>query len=180
MEKQIATVQIKYGTYQGVEYVTCNENDENELIIAKARKQAKCDFLPMAYFSAKILKRAALMLIFCLSYMLSQAQDRSYKDWYTSLEISYVTLNAIDYGLTVNAINQSEIVDLNPIFHFTDDPYILAANKVVWTAGFLLVTRYYIRPRHEKAAMWTLIAGNAVYGAVVAHQVSFTVRFNLN
>lgn len=50
-------VKLNYGTYEGEEIVYCDENDENDLVIARAWKQAKADFLPMAYTSAKIVSR---------------------------------------------------------------------------------------------------------------------------
>ena len=41
MKNQKCIVKLQYGTYSGEEIVYCDENDENELIITKAWKQAK-------------------------------------------------------------------------------------------------------------------------------------------
>lgn len=54
---QKCKVRLQYGTYLHTTTVYCDENDENEVIVAKAFKQAKCDFLPMASKSAKIISR---------------------------------------------------------------------------------------------------------------------------
>ena len=54
---QKCIVQLYYGSYEGKEIVYCNENDDNEYIIAKAFKQAECNFLSMAYKQGKIISR---------------------------------------------------------------------------------------------------------------------------
>jgi hypothetical protein len=58
--KQKCVVKIHYGAYEGTETVYCDENDEIDVIIAQAFRQAKCDFLAMAYTSAKIISREDL------------------------------------------------------------------------------------------------------------------------
>lgn len=50
-------VELVYGPYSGTEIVFCNQDEDEETIKARAFKQAKADFLPMAYRSAKIVSR---------------------------------------------------------------------------------------------------------------------------
>ena len=58
--KQKCVVRLQYGTYHGEEVVFCDEYTDYNTIIAKAWKQAKANFLPMAYTSAKIISRKIL------------------------------------------------------------------------------------------------------------------------
>jgi len=55
--EQIAKVKVTYGSYQEEIEIFCHEDDEIEVIQAKAFKKLNCNFLPMAYKSAKILSR---------------------------------------------------------------------------------------------------------------------------
>jgi len=55
--QQRVTVMVTYGSYQEEVDLICNEDDEAEFIHARAFRKLNCDFLPMAYQSAKILSR---------------------------------------------------------------------------------------------------------------------------
>ncbi len=57
VQNQKCVVELHYGSYQGTQVVYCNENDDNEYIIARAFKQADCNFLAMAYKQGYILSR---------------------------------------------------------------------------------------------------------------------------
>lgn len=57
----IATVKYQIATYSGEVQVNCNENDENEVIIAKAKRivtQKAGGSLPFGYESWKVVRRA--------------------------------------------------------------------------------------------------------------------------
>ena len=56
---QIATVKYQIATYSGIVEVNCNENDEQEYIIAKAKKmlKQKTGNFPLGYQSFKIINR---------------------------------------------------------------------------------------------------------------------------
>ncbi len=49
-QRQRCVVKYQTASYSGEEVVYCNENDENELIIAKCKKQLSRD-LPLPYGS---------------------------------------------------------------------------------------------------------------------------------
>ena len=56
-----ATVRYQVATYQGEVIVNCNENDEDEYIIAKAKrivKQRAGGSLPFCYESWKVVERS--------------------------------------------------------------------------------------------------------------------------
>lgn len=48
------TCKVVYGSYSGTVRVICDENDDNEVIKAKVRRQEKLDFLSMATFTVKV------------------------------------------------------------------------------------------------------------------------------
>jgi hypothetical protein len=48
------TVEYQYGSYSGTTTIYCDENTENDTIAALVRKQEGLDFLPMYYWSMKI------------------------------------------------------------------------------------------------------------------------------
>lgn len=57
----IATVKYKVATYSGEVQVNCNENDEDEYIIAKAKRivtQMAGGSLPFGYESWKVVERS--------------------------------------------------------------------------------------------------------------------------
>ena len=49
-QRQRCVVKYQIASYSGEEVIYCNENDENELIIAKCKKQLSRD-LPLPYGS---------------------------------------------------------------------------------------------------------------------------------
>lgn len=57
----IATVKYQIATYSGEVQVNCNENDEDEVIIAKAKRivtQRSGGSLPFGYESWKVMERS--------------------------------------------------------------------------------------------------------------------------
>lgn len=57
----IATVKYQIATYSGEVHVNCNENDEDECIIAKAKRivtQRASGSLPYGYESWKVIERS--------------------------------------------------------------------------------------------------------------------------
>ena len=59
--KMIATVKYQVATYSGEVKVNCDENDENEYIIAKAKRiviQKAGGSLPFGYESWKVIERS--------------------------------------------------------------------------------------------------------------------------
>jgi len=59
--EMIATVRYQVATYSGEVQVNCNENDEDEYIIAKAKKivtQRAGGSLPFGYESWKVIERS--------------------------------------------------------------------------------------------------------------------------
>jgi len=58
-DTQIATVKYCVATYSGTIQVHCDANDDNEMIVAKAKQQlrTKAGSLPFGYQSFKIVKR---------------------------------------------------------------------------------------------------------------------------
>jgi len=59
--KMIATVKYQVATYSGEVQVNCSENDENEVIIAKAKRivtQRAGGSLPFGYESWKVVERS--------------------------------------------------------------------------------------------------------------------------
>ena len=57
---QTATVKYQIATYSGEVQVTCHEDDDNEVVIAKARERVRRlagGSLPFGYQSFKIVKR---------------------------------------------------------------------------------------------------------------------------
>jgi hypothetical protein len=50
-------VKTQYGSYNGTKIVYCDENDDNDVVFARAYKMAECNFLPMCAQSAKMLSR---------------------------------------------------------------------------------------------------------------------------
>lgn len=55
MADVIHTVEYIYGSYSGTTEIVCDENDEREVVEAKVRRKEHLNFLPMAYFSIKII-----------------------------------------------------------------------------------------------------------------------------
>lgn len=55
MAQVIHTVKVQYGSYSETTTITCDENDDNEVIKAKVRKMLDLNFLSMAYFSVKVI-----------------------------------------------------------------------------------------------------------------------------
>ncbi len=57
--QQIATVEYQIATYNGLVKVTCHENDEEEIVIAKAKYllERQAGPLPFGYESWKIINR---------------------------------------------------------------------------------------------------------------------------
>ncbi len=47
--QQIATVKYQIATYQGEVTVTCHENDENDIVIAKAKAQLTRQVGPLPF-----------------------------------------------------------------------------------------------------------------------------------
>jgi hypothetical protein len=62
MEKMIATVKYQVATYSGEVKVNCDKNDEDEYIIAKAKRiviqRAGGGSLPFGYESWKVVERS--------------------------------------------------------------------------------------------------------------------------
>jgi hypothetical protein len=54
-----ATVKYQHGTYSGTVTVTCDDNDDTDIIIARAKKQLFKDApgLSMCYESFKVIER---------------------------------------------------------------------------------------------------------------------------
>lgn len=58
MSDQIATVKYQLGTYKGTVDIPCDENDDNEIIIARAKgKLRKMKSMPMYSESYSIIDR---------------------------------------------------------------------------------------------------------------------------
>lgn len=55
MTKVIHTVSVVYGSYSGTVKVRCDEDDDNETIKARIRKQEGLNFLSMATYQIKII-----------------------------------------------------------------------------------------------------------------------------
>ena len=60
MYNQKCIVHLQYGSYSGDVEVLCNEDDDIDYIIARAFKQAECNFLSMCLKTGKIISREYL------------------------------------------------------------------------------------------------------------------------
>lgn len=61
MNHQIALVKYQVATYSGTLHVTCTGYDEDEVVIAKAKRLLRAragGFLPMGYESWKVIERS--------------------------------------------------------------------------------------------------------------------------
>lgn len=55
--KHKCIVKLWFGSYTGLETVYCEPDEDSDTVIARAWKQAKADFLTIAFSSAKIISR---------------------------------------------------------------------------------------------------------------------------
>lgn len=123
------------------------------------------------------MKRFILIVLLFISF---NSVSKNRHDWiYTSLKVTYITLNASDYFLTLHALNNGG-VELNPIVKpFADNPILLGVYKATFT-GFML---FYCDKMFDLVDPWwakgSLIFANTIYGLVVYHNisVSLTLKF---
>lgn len=123
------------------------------------------------YFEIKLL---GILVVLFISSISSYAQR---KPIYTSLEASYIVLQIEDIHLTHKAINAGA-VELNPAARWMIDNRMLIPCKLISTTAFLYTCRV-IHRENPKLATLYLVAGNAIYSAVVFNNYQVTLRMKI-
>lgn len=118
-----------------------------------------------------------IIILFLLINFNTFAQNKTI-DWgYIALETSYVTLNIIDYKLSVDAINNGA-KELN-FFVKNMNPLEMGLVKIGLVSTVILSTRFLIYPKNPWGARILLISGNLIYSAVVYHNYQITLSLKI-
>lgn len=116
------------------------------------------------------------VVLFTISHY-SQAQlfEKKNDPWYRAMQITYVSLNAADYVLTLSAISKGAY-EVNPLARpIIDRPVLLAAIKGTVTGGTLFLTEKWLYKDSPKLAKGVLIGLNLAYGVVVGQNIRVNI-----
>lgn len=119
------------------------------------------------------IKLIAIIIITLLSSVITNAQKRD--KFYTSMEITNLSLNALDLGTTLYALDNGAI-EANP-FIKNATPLQITAFKIVTTGALLGVGRLMYR-RNTQGAKAFIITMNILLSAVVVNNSIVVINLN--
>ena len=119
------------------------------------------------------MKKILITLLITLTATIAVSQKRD--KFYNAMEISFLSLNALDLGTTLYALDNGAI-EANPLIK-NATPFQITAFKVVTTGALVGVGRLMYR-RDTRGAKAFMITMNILLTAVVVNNSTVVIKLN--